>query len=207
MINLTHQAQLQVNAQTPKPTEQAVAICHSLAQGSTFKRDTSELMRMDSPEKPAPGCFYKLTRDVELDQEDQEHQEHQNRWRTILHGIAVMTPRNPIRNPMAHNGLMPVGRALYLGYEEYREAPLYSETRLNQLLIATGPSLRSKINHTCRVMAQNHIQFNWREMASLILSDGADQETSEKVRRKIARDYYQASRRQPKPQAEKSTEG
>ena len=39
--------------------------------------------------------------------------------------------------------------------------------------------------------------FNWREMATFILSEGYDEEAAERVRRRIAREYYRAEPTEP----------
>ena len=167
--------------------EHVVTISNSLAHGEISWPDTYKLIRMSSPDRPRPLCFYQLTDQVEFDESDEETTD---KWQAIVNGIAIMTTINPSANTRsAHNELRAVGANLYLGNDLKRKSPLYAETRLNLFLIATGPSLRMKIGRISRVMHQNHVSFNWREMASLILNDGIDQEATERARRKIAQDY------------------
>ena len=168
--------------------EHVVAISNSLAHGEISWPDTYKLICMSSPGRPRPLCFYQLTDQVEFDEKDEESLD---KWRAIVNGIAVMTPINPSANTRpAHNDLRAVGTNLYLGNDLKRKSPLYAETRLNLFLIATGPSLRMRIGRISRVMHQNHVSFNWKEMASLILNDGIDQEATERARRKISQDYH-----------------
>ena len=42
------------------------------------------------------------------------------------------------------------------------------------------------------MMASANVSFNWREMASFILSEGHDDEAAEQSRRRMAQRYYQA---------------
>ena len=71
----------------------------------------------------------------------------------------------------------------------------YSETRFNRLLTARGPMLRILLARMFRMMGAAGVSFNWREMASFVLNEGYDDKAAEQSRRRIARDYYQAERR------------
>ena len=112
----------------------------------------------------------------------------ENKWALILHGIALMTPTNTGEGATrtAHDGAIPVGRALYAGG--------YSEMRFNRLLTSREDMLRTLLARMFRMMAAKDIFFNWREMAQFILNDGYDEEAAEQSRRRIARDYYRAQR-------------
>ena len=99
----------------------------------------------------------------------------------------------------AHDGYNPVGRALFLGSESRREQGFYSETRFNRLMTSRGPMLRILLARMFRMLASADVSFNWREMASFILNDGYDDEAAEQSRRRMAREYYGAERRNAQP--------
>ena len=170
----------------------AVDFAGHIARLSDFRRgDLAELRRMD-PDAPDAAIFWKLmAREDLLDNLSAE-----SKWALILHGIALMTPRNSGdgNSRTAHDGYTAVGRALFLGGEPHRERGFYSETRLNRLLTARGPVLRTLLARMFRMFASAGVSFNWREMAQFILNEGYDNEAAERARRRIARDYYQAER-------------
>ena len=96
----------------------------------------------------------------------------------------------------AHYGYIPVGRALFQGGDAQRSTGFYSETRFNRLMTSRGPMLRILLRRMFRMLASADVSFDWREMASFILNEGYDDEAAEQSRRRIAREYYQAERRQ-----------
>ena len=158
----------------------------------SHRGDLAELRRMD-PEAPDKAVFWRLmAAQGLLGDPDLER-----KWALILHGIALMTPRTggDGNSRTAHNGYDPVGRALYLGGDDRRENGFYSESRLNRLLTARGPMLRTLLARMFRMLAAAGVSFNWREMAQFILTDGYGEEAVEEARRRIARAYYQAGRR------------
>ena len=127
------------------------------------------------------------------------------KWALILHGIALMTPRASDEGDSrtAHEGFMPVGRALFLGGDaSRRERGYYSESRLNRLLTARGPMLRALLARMFRMMAAADQPFNWREMARFILNENYDEDRFEDGRRRIASEYYQAERRSAQTETE-----
>ena len=146
------------------------------------------LRRMD-PDEPDPAVFWHLRADLPGGQDVEK------KWALILHGIALMTPNSRDGRTTAHNGQMPVGRALFLGAEGQRDNGFYSEVRLNRLLTARGEMLRTLLARMFRMMASKDVSFNWREMANFILADDQNEEGAERARRRIARDYYRAERR------------
>ena len=173
--------------------EIAVELARRLAGlAESHRGDLAELRRMD-PEAADKAVFWRLMAlqgllgDPGLER----------KWALILHGIALMTPRTGGGGDSrtAHNGYNPVGRALYLGGESQRTSALYSETRLNRLLTARGPMLRTLLARMFRMLAAANVSFNWREMAQFILNEGYDQQAAEQGRRRIARAYYDAERR------------
>ena len=114
----------------------------------------------------------------------------ENRWALVMKGIALMTGTSDGRS--AHDGKMPIGRALFYGGDESRTSAFYSEDRLNRLLVARGPMLGTLLERMFRMMASANQPFNWRQMATLILNDGRNEDRAENVRRNIARSYYRA---------------
>lgn len=175
--------------------ERAVRMAGTIAQYAEHRRgDLAELRRMD-PDKPDAAAFWRLMAQYDL---LNSNEAVERKWGLIIHGIALMTPTNSGEgnSNTAHNGLMPVGRALYLGGESQRSAAFYSEARLNRLLTSGGPMMRTLLARMFRMLAAGGVTFNWREMAQYILNEGLDDDTPvEQNRRRIAREYYRAERR------------
>ena len=124
--------------------------------------------------------------------------EVERKWALILHGMALMTPTTYI---LAGGETAPMQAQcrwaeLYsLAAKPKRGAAVYSEARLNRLLTARGPMLRTLLARLFRMLASSSASFNWREMAWFILNDGYDEDAAEGARHRIAREYYQAARR------------
>ena len=151
------------------------------------------LRRMD-PGNPDTAVFWRLMAGEEL----LGNPVTERKWGLILHGIALMTRTaggDDIASRSAHNGNMPVGRALFLGGESQQATAFYSETRLNRLLTARDDMLNVLLARMFRMLAATGTSFDWREMATLILNDGFNEERAEEGRRRIARAYYRAERR------------
>ena len=171
----------------------AVSLAGHIAQLAEHRRgDLAELRRMD-PDDPDAAVFWRLLAPHDL----LGNSVIESKWALILHGIALMTPTTGGDGDArtAHDGYMPVGRALFLGGEAQRAQAFYSESRLNRLLTARGPMLRTLLSRMFRMLASSGVSFNWREMAQYILNEGYNEEVAEQGRRRIARDYYQAERR------------
>ena len=162
-------------------------IAASMARDGFLRRDLAELRRMD-PDAPDAAAFWRLLAQHEL----LGNPVVESKWALILHGIALMT--NTAESRSAHAGNMPVGRALYLGGEDSRGSGFFSEQRLNRLLTARGPMMRTLLARMFRMMGTGR-PFDWREMARLILYDGYREDRAEDARRNIARAYYAAERR------------
>ena len=179
----------------------AVSVAGYIAQLAEHSRgDLAELRRMD-PDEPGAAVFWRLLARHYLLHSGETVE---GKWALILHGIALMTPSNRGGGDTrtAHNGSNPVGRALFIGGESQRASAFYSETRLNRLLTARGPMLRTLLARMFRMLASADVSFNWREMAQFILNEGYNEEAAEQGRRRIARNYYLAERRS----AQSSTE-
>ena len=174
--------------------ERAVSMAGTIAQYAEYRRgDLAELRRMD-PDAPDVATFWRLMAQHDLLSTSEIAE---RKWALIIHGIALMTPANSGgENPQsAHDGYMPVGRALFLGSESRRDPGFYSEARLSRLLTAGGPMLRTLLPRMFRMLASVGVTFNWREMAQFILNEGYDDDAAEGSRRRIAREYYRAERR------------
>ena len=150
------------------------------------------LRRMD-PDGPDTAAFWRLMAREDL----LGNPAIERKWGLILHGIALMTRTNgdDVTARSAHDGRMPVGRALYLGGEAQRDTAFYSEVRFSRLLMARDGMLRVLLARMFRMLAAKRVAFNWREMAAFILNDGFNEERAEYGRRRLARDYYRAERR------------
>ena len=162
--------------------------------------DLAGLRRMNPDEPGTTAAYWRLMAEKNLRGRDVEL-----KWALILHGIALMTPRAAEEgdNRTAHEGFMPVGRALFFGGDaDRRERGYYSESRLNRLLTARGPMLRALLARMFRMMAAADQPFNWREMARFILNEDYDEDRFEMARRRIASEYYQAERRSTRTETE-----
>jgi CRISPR system Cascade subunit CasB len=185
-------------AQSPNRGDTAVSIAGQMARSDFRRGDLAELRRMDV-DAPDPAAFWRLMAENELLGRGAVLE---SKWALILHGIALMTPTGNEDNARrsAHDGHTPVGRALFLGNETTRQTGFYSESRLNRLLTARGPMLRTLLTRLFRMMASAGQSFDWYQMTGLILNDGHDEERADDVRRRIARDYYWAESRANRPQ-------
>ena len=155
----------------------------------------ADLRRID-PDSDDPAVLWRLLASRDL--LDNSNREVERKWALILHGIALMTRTAGADRDSrsAHNGGMPVGRALYLGGESSRATGFYSETRFNRVLNAREDMLRVLLGRMFRMAAAAGITFNWWEMANFIRNaDFGDDDAAESSRRRLARDYYQTQRR------------
>ena len=162
--------------------------------GENFQRgDLAQLRRMD-PDAPDVAAYWRLMASRNL----LGNSAWESKWALILHGIALMTRTSgsEVASRIAYDRQIPVGRALFLGGDaSRRESGYYSESRLNRLLTARGPILRTLLARMFRMMAAANQPFNWGEMARFILYEGHDGEQAEQARRRIASEYYRAERR------------
>lgn len=168
----------------------AAAFAWQMCRPDFGRGDLAELRRMH-PDSPNTAAYWRMMAQQDLLGRGADLE---NKWALILHGIALMTPTGE-DGRSAHDGAIPVGRALYLGGDDGRSSPYFSEMRLNRLLTARGPMLRVLLARMFRMMAAANAFFNWREMATFILNDGYSEEGAELSRRRVAREYYSAERR------------
>lgn len=171
----------------------AFGFAGQMAAENFHRADLAQLRRMN-PDAPDVAAYWRLMAERDL----LGNPAWEAKWALILHGIALMTRAagSEVAGRTAHDGQMPVGRALFLGGDPgRRESGYYSESRLNRLLTARGPILRTLLARMFRMMAAANHPFNWSEMARFILYEGDDEERAEQARRRIASEYYQAERR------------
>ena len=169
----------------------AFELAGNIAGRSFSPGDRAALRRMD-PDNPDAASFWRLLADKgQLGSPALER-----KWALIMHGIAIMTPTvsRETGGRSAHDGNMPVGRALYLGTDMQREKAFFSEQRFNRLLTARGDMLRTLLIRMFRTLASADVSFNWREMAQFILNQDYDEERTEELRHRMAREYYRAGR-------------
>ena len=167
----------------------AVTLARALANADFPRGDLAQLRRMD-PDAPDAAVVWRLLARHDLLGSPQV----ENKWALILHGLALMTPTGDGAGRSAHDAMMPVGRALFYGGDAQRTSAFYSESRLNRLLTARGPILRTLLARLFRMLAAARQPFNWRAMASFILNEGLNDEAAERARRSIAREYYRTER-------------
>ncbi|MYH60710.1 MAG: hypothetical protein F4148_02740 [Caldilineaceae bacterium SB0675_bin_29] len=183
-----------LSAQERRPAswgEIAVAFARILASSDFPRGDLAELRRMD-PDDPDAAVVWRLLARYDLLGRAQV----ESKWALILHGMALMTSTaaGDAAGRSAHDGAVPVGQAIFSGGDSQRSSAYYSESRLNRLLTARGPILRTLLARMFRMIAAAGQPFNWREMAAFILNEGYDEEAAEQGRRRIAREYYRAER-------------
>ena len=197
-----------VEAQTTQDTSEpqdwgsiAVGFARQMTLPNFSRGDLAGLRRMDPDEPGTTAAYWRLMAEKNL----LGSPTVELKWALILHGIALMTPRAAEEGDSrtAHEGFMPVGRALFFGGDaDRRERGYYSESRLNRLLTARGPMLRSLLARMFRMMAAADQPFNWGEMARFILNEGYDEDRFEIARQRIASEYYQAERRSTRTETE-----
>ena len=168
-----------------------------LATEDFARGDLAALRRMD-PDNPDATAYWRLMARFDL----LGSPDLERKWALILHGIALMTRTSGAdpRSRSAHADATPVGRALFQGGDPERTIPFYSESRLNRLLTARGPRLRTLLARAFRMLGSAGQPLDWGEMARFILDDGHNESAADNIRRLIASAYYsaehQAQRRQ-----------
>ena len=178
--------------------EAAIRLANDIAAEGFNRGDLAALRRMD-PDEPDAAAFWRLIARYDL----HGSPEVERRWALVLHGIALMTRTagDDAAGRSAHVRGMPIGRALFAGDSPERTTAFYSESRMNRLLTARGPMLRTLLSRMFRMMAGANQGFDWYQMAQLILSDGYDEQRADRIRRNIARDYYWAEDRATRQQS------
>ena len=122
----------------------------------------------------------------------------ERKWALILHGIALMTPNggNDGEVRTAHDGQMPVGRALYLGVPKRLGNKDSTAKPVSSGCWPHGVEMtRTLLARAFRMLAAANVTFSWREMGNFIRSDGFNEEATERHRHRIASEYFQAQYR------------
>lgn len=178
--------------------ETAIRLANSIAAEGFNRGDLASLRRMD-PDEPDAAAFWRLTARYDL----HGSPEVERKWALVLHGIALMTMAagDGAAGRSAHVRGMPIGRALFAGDNPERTTAFYSASRMNRLLTARGPMLRTLLSRMFRMMAAVNQGFDWYGMAEFILSDGYDEQRADRIRRNIAREYYWAENRATRQQS------
>ena len=183
----TNASESPVRKESAKTWDETAAWLASLLAREDFRPgDLAELRRM-GPDSTDSPVFLGLMAERGLFGSP----EVERKWALVIHGIALMTPKrsNGGDARTAHDGQMPVGRALYLGGEKTRDQGFYSDTRLKRLLTSRGGMTRTLLARAFRMLSGD-VAFNWRQMARFILNEGFNEEEAERQRYQIARDYY-----------------
>ena len=177
--------------------EIAVGFARQLAAEDFPRGDLAELRRM-GPDTPDAAAFWRLTAQQDL----LGSPAVERKWALVLHGLALMTRTagNDAMSRSAHDWHTPIGVALFYGDDRSRATAFYSQSRLNRLLTARGPMLRTLLARMFRMLGAKGCAFDWSRMARLILNDGYNEERADYVRRDIARRYYWAENRASRPQ-------
>ena len=160
-----------------------------------YDKGAAASLRRLNPNDPGGAAFWRL-----MSRKNMPSEPDVKKWGLIINGMALMAHGAG----RAHSGI-PVGRALYQGDGKRASSGWYSENRLSTLLGARGPMLHRLAERLFRMLASAGCSFNWREMAWFILNEGVNEREAEKSRIGIAREYYQAERRNSSDQNNEET--
>lgn len=153
------------------------AVAQALASGRVGPGERAELRRVHLESVPGPAYWHVMARLVEPRHPAPEGEfgrtRWERRWATVLCGMALL----------AHAPHRPPGRALAeVGFHELR---------LRRLLRASHERLGDELLGAARYLASKGEALDWREAARLVHHDPHDApEWAEKVRRRVARDYF-----------------
>jgi CRISPR system Cascade subunit CasB len=98
------------------------------------------------------------------------------RWATVIQAMALGTkPSEDVSQERAGKSLAEAG---------------YSESRFARLLAAHGETFRDQIVLLARYMNGKQARFSWADLGELVLVEGWNEPRADKLRFRIARDYY-----------------
>lgn len=150
-------------------------------RGDTAALDKGEqaaLARLD-PEAPRPHQVGALARALVLAgiAPDDWQPATWQRWALLAHGMALA----------GHDGSDRLGTQLARAE--------VSESRVTRLLTARGDAFRQQVPRLLRLMASRGIAPNWLEFGALILATDREEPNAERLRLRIAGNYYSAAHR------------
>lgn len=141
----------------------------------------AELRRMTPGD--GTGAFWRVYFAPELALEDQPGTAFD--WEWVAHALALLTPTgNDPEKPSAHDGTVPLGRALH--------DMDVNEERVSQVLNATPDQRRSHILRLVRMLASKRVRFNTTDLARLLLPFRPDPRSGNDPLRRLAQTYYAA---------------
>ena len=154
--------------------ERVHLIAHALGHGGLFTDgDLAALRRMD-PRVPDAPAFWKVhalfLNDIAHAGGD-DADEFERRWATLVVGLAHL---RGLHRRGAHLGRACANAGL-------------SEIRFSRLLRAEGNALVSELSTLARFASAKGQALDWSDAARLVFLDG---DSGERVRRRIAREYY-----------------
>ncbi len=167
------------------------AAAEAVREGRLVPGDLAELRRLDSRD-PGSFAFWRLlVRCVEPHDpppgNESARDAWERRWALVLSGMARL-PHEKGRRP---------GRTL-------AEAG-FSPLRLRRLLRASGPSLADVFQNMVRFLAAKGEALDWTVAADLVFFDPRiHPERAERVRRRVARDFFTQLYRQESKEEEHS---
>jgi len=135
--------------------------------------DLAALRRLD-PDRPRAGAFFRLMALAPSDPLAGAGDRFA-RWGLVVWMLAQTPGRRADR---------PLGAAL-------AEAD-FSEVRMNRLLAARGDGFRAQLRRAVRFLAQRSGGVPYRELGELILCEGHRETRAERLRLRIARDYWRS---------------
>jgi len=160
-----------MNTPEPRwPSAQVPALARALGDPRLANGERAALKRMGL-EGPAPLALHRLIL-LRVD-EDWQGEHWTPRWRALVCALAIQ--RDGGFDPSR-----PWGQALAEAH--------FAESRLERLLAAQGETQLALSLRAARQLAAKGIACDWRQLADLIFS--SDPEMVERIKTRIARDYY-----------------
>lgn len=176
---------------SPKQENPIARLARIITQAARFKGDPhgldngehAALARLDPDAEFRPHQIAALSRAlVYADLAPENWQaDTWRRWAMIAHGMALA----------GHDSSRRLGQQL--------SAVGVSESRVTKLLTARGDAFGQLVPRLLRLLASKEAQApNWFDLGDLILSQGRDEQTAEKVRLRIAGSFFSAEAKKPK---------
>ncbi|MBN2358789.1 MAG: type I-E CRISPR-associated protein Cse2/CasB [Deltaproteobacteria bacterium] len=138
--------------------------------------DVAELRRLEPGDPSAPAFWKVIAAHIEpkwkLPPTEPGRSTAERQWAALLSAMARLQGMHDQRQRLGH---------------ALAQAQL-SELRFDRLLRAHDEALLDQLRSTVHFVAAKGVAVNCRDLADLLLSDGT--ERAEKVRRRLARDYF-----------------